>query len=130
MIGYLPEGAPTLLRLAALGTMAGFGLPMLFAPLRWARLLGWAIPDDTDLTIYFGRCLGAVLCAMAAVVVTTLDDPAVLVAMHRIVLACAALMVVIHVVGAVEGTQPPAETREIGLWVALLLLSLVCFPGL
>lgn len=129
MIGIYEESAPTLLRCAALGTVAGFGLPMLFAPLRWARLLGWTIPDDTDLAVYFGRCLGAVLCAAAGVLLMTLDHPAVLIAMHRFVLAAAALMVVIHVVGAIEGSQPPAETREIGLWVGLVVVSLLCFPG-
>jgi hypothetical protein len=36
-----------------------FGLPIFISPMRWARRIGWEIPDDTDLANYLGRSLGA-----------------------------------------------------------------------
>ena len=39
-------------------TTVVFAVPITFFPLRWARLMRWRIPAETQLTVYFGRCLG------------------------------------------------------------------------
>ena len=43
-----------------------FALPIFIAPLRWARLMGWTIPEHEHLAIYFGRCLGAFILVVEA----------------------------------------------------------------
>jgi uncharacterized membrane protein len=44
-------------------------------------------------------------------------------------LAFSALMVAVHVYGAVKGIQPMTETVETALWVLLVVLYLAFFPG-
>jgi hypothetical protein len=46
------------------GTVAGiagpvFAIPLLLDPYRWARRFGWRPEPETDVGLYFGRCLGA-----------------------------------------------------------------------
>jgi hypothetical protein len=36
-----------------------FALPLLLDPYRWARAFGWRAEPETDVGLYFGRCLGA-----------------------------------------------------------------------
>jgi len=55
MIGVYGMNARLFLLILASVTSLGFALPILLAPLRWARLVGWRIPEDTDFTVYFGR---------------------------------------------------------------------------
>ena len=41
----------------------------------WARAMQWNIPDDTDLAVYFGRCLGAFILIEAYTFVKYLKGP-------------------------------------------------------
>src|SRR5512145_1228364 len=88
---------------------APLALPLAVTPLRWAKALGWAIPDDVRLTRYFGRCLGIVLMALGGLGVWAAFHPEV----ERLALAVGAaamlLNAVVHVVGAVERAQPRFE---------------------
>jgi len=43
-------------------------------------------------------------------------------------LAFSALMVLVHVYGAVKGIQPITETLEIPFWVGAVLLFVLFFP--
>jgi hypothetical protein len=38
----------------------GYALPLFVVPLAWAKWFRWKLPAEPALTIYFGRCLGAV----------------------------------------------------------------------
>jgi hypothetical protein len=59
MIGVWTHHAQTFLLVLAALTPVLFSIPIAFAPLQWARLVGWRIPESRDLALYFGRCLGA-----------------------------------------------------------------------
>src|ERR1051326_3101395 len=59
MIGIWSAHAQAYLLVTMAITTITFALPIFLAPLRWARMLGWTIPAHTDLAVYFGRCLGA-----------------------------------------------------------------------
>lgn len=44
-----------------------YALPLLIAPLRWARVFRWNVERRDPLTLYFGRCVGAVAVAICVV---------------------------------------------------------------
>ncbi len=125
----MPAGKPRLKGMSAviyLKTMSilftlAIGLPLLIVPLSWARLMRWQIPADTDLTNYFGRCLGAVVTAIAFLVFVYADKGALHAFMLELLLGAFALMVAVHVWGFLKRAQPWTETAEIPLY---LLLSL------
>ena len=62
MIGMWSEYSQTYLLVFVVVTSTVFALPLFFKPLLWAKLMMWEIPEETDLTVYFGRCLGAFIC--------------------------------------------------------------------
>jgi hypothetical protein len=115
--------------LAASGVGLGaFGLPLLLSPLKWARRLRWQVPQDTDLTVYLGRSLGAVAVALSLGGLWAARDPW----RHRIVFqmaaAAAALLAGVHLRGAMEGKQPWTETAEIPFWAAMAIGAIACYP--
>ena len=116
-----------LLATSAVG-LGAFGLPLFLAPLKWAKRVRWQVPEDTDLTVYLGRSLGAVAVALSLSGLWAARDPW----RHRIVFkitaAMAALLAGVHVRGAIEGKQPWTETAEIPLWAATAIGAVVCYP--
>jgi hypothetical protein len=128
MIGVLGAHASTFLRVVAIGTIVLFGGPMVVAPMRWARVLGWTIPSHTDLAVYFGRCLGAVIGVLGLAALWAAAHPTLQSFFFLMLAGCAAAMVLVHVWGAVRRIQPPAETWEIGYWLGLLALTLAFWP--
>jgi hypothetical protein len=129
MIDSLEQFAPLYLQALGIGSFWLLGLPMLLAPLRWARALRWWIPDEPSLAVYFGRCLGAVICVLAIYALVAASTPAVLPFFFQIVLANVALMILIHAWGAIRRVQPMTETVETFAWLALLLVGLLVYPG-
>lgn len=117
-----------LLALVAL-VMIAFAVPLFVTPVRWGRVMRFAIPADTDLAVYFGRCLGAVALAIAAIATRAALTGAGLAVTFDLLVAVAGLMVVVHVWGAVRGIQPWTETVEIAFWLLLLVLTLAFHPG-
>ncbi len=101
-----------------------YAAPLLVAPLTWARWFKWRIPGETDLTVYFGRCLGAVAVAIVFAAFHAASAPAAeqLAVFNVIVLACG-LLTLIHVWGAITKTQPWTETVEIVLYAALTVVA-------
>jgi hypothetical protein len=131
MIGPWSEQASGFLVAVALFAFVTLGLPMLAVPLTWARWLRWPIPQATDgrnLAVYFGRCLGAVICVQAAVVLLAADDATLQPVLFAILIGQFALMIVVHVWGAVRRTQPLSETLETVAWAVLLVLALLFTP--
>jgi hypothetical protein len=112
----------------ATGTIILFGLPLLFWPLSWARVLRWPIPEQTYLTIYFGRCLGGVICVIAYFALRAGKDPEIQPFFFNMVLSSFALMIAIHIYGAIKRIQPLSETLEIFYWVSLFLVTLCFYP--
>ena len=90
-----------------------FALPLLIDPYRWARAFGWRPEPETDVGLYFGRCLGAVATAACVQAGRAAKDPV----RHRSFFDFAEvagwLLAGVHVRGLVEGRQPPIEHAEI-----------------
>jgi hypothetical protein len=106
------------LQAAAVLVTVVFALPITFAPMRWAKLFGWHIPDELALARYFARCLGVLILTMVGLALWASTHPelqtAVLAATGGVML----LLSLVHVVGWLERAQPPLETAEIFLYGA------------
>ena len=59
MLGYYAPYSREYLATLMIVTTLFFALPIFVAPIAWARLMRWRIPEHQHLAIYFGRCLGA-----------------------------------------------------------------------
>ena len=66
MLGLWSANAADFLLILTLATTLVFALPIFLVPLTWARLMAWQIPQQTDLAVYFGRCLGAFILILEA----------------------------------------------------------------
>lgn len=128
MIGLWSAYAPLFLVLLALTTLATLGLPMLVSPLGWGRWLGWWIPTESRLAVYFGRCLASVVCMLCWGAARAASHPQEAPLFFDLLTGSSALMIAVHVHGALRGTQPRAETYEIAAWVVLLVATLVFRP--
>src|SRR5262245_48025769 len=120
------QAASWFLRIASISVVIVFALPLLLAPMRWARAFGWKTPSEpheSALAVYLGRCLGALALALAIAALRASVAPRAHRAIFGLVFAASSLMVAVHVLGAVEGRQPRSETYEIGLYVALAAAS-------
>jgi len=100
------------------------GLPLVVAPLSWARRVGWRVPDDTDLAVYYARCLGAVVFAIGAVAAAVSSDPAAVRVMLDVTAAALAAMAVVHAWGWLRGVQPRFENLETIAYAALLAMTI------
>lgn len=128
MIGTWSAQAPTYLLWLCIVTTLVFALPITFAPLAWARLMRWRLPEHTDLAVYFGRCLGCFILILEAMMLRAALTGVALQPTFEFLSAVFALMLVVHIVGALQRIQPWTETAEIGMYGALLLVTLAFFP--
>lgn len=127
-IGMWSHLATNYLVILAIVTLVVFSILLFFKPLLWARLFLWSLPEETDLTVYFGRCLGAfALVTDAMFLHAALTGTGVVTMLQFFTLFCA-LMVIVHVWGAIARIQPITETLEIGLWAGLTMLTLMFMP--
>ncbi len=105
-----------------------FAIPLLLSPTRWAKRLRWRVPDDSDLVLYLGRSLGAVGVALTLGGIRAAFDPwrnRILFPMTTVV---AALLTLVHILGAVQRRQPWTETAEILLWGATTVGTVAFYP--
>lgn len=112
---------------AALTTAVG-ALPLFFDPVGWARVVGWHIPQNTDLVVYLGRGGACFILIFEALMLRAALTGAQLRHAYDILLAVLSSMVVLHVWGALLKAQPPMETIEIGLYSGTLALALLFYP--
>lgn len=129
MVGTWGSHAQAFLLVLMLVTSAAFALPIFLAPLAWARRLGWRVPEDTDLVIYFGRCLGAFILVVELLMLRAALTGTGLVFTFQVLIAVAVLMTVVHIWGAVQRIQPVSETLEIGMYAGLGILAVLFYPG-
>jgi hypothetical protein len=101
----------------------GYGLPLAFAPLAWARRFGWEVRAD-PLTVYLGRCLGCVILAVAVAAVRVAWEPAARAFLLELLAVAFGSMTAVHLVGWVRRTQPRLETLEIPGYLALTAVTL------
>src|SRR5262245_33838460 len=82
-----------------------YGLPLLIAPIAWARWFRWDIPEKTHLATYFGRCVGAVALSVIVVVLRRAGDPKGNSFMFELIALVGGLMTGVHVWGAIRRIQ-------------------------
>ena len=129
MIGIWSSSAQTVSLWFGIATLVIFAIPLFFTPLLWARMLLWRLPEDTDLAVYFGRCLGAFALVMDFMLIRAGLGGEALQPVFEIMIAFAALMVAVHAYGAIARIQPLTETLETVFWAAATALFLACFPS-
>lgn len=129
MIGAAGEHADIYLTIVGGLVVLAFGLPMALWPLRWAAVLRWRLPEETDLAVYFGRCLGSVASIIGVFSIVAANTPAVQPFWCAFLVAGGGVMVLVHLYGAWRGIQPITETIEIIFWAALVALTLLFMPG-
>ncbi|MDE0856063.1 MAG: hypothetical protein OSA97_16735 [Nevskia sp.] len=105
-----------------------FALPIFLVPLSWARWFGWRIPQERDLAIYFGRCLGAFILIVEALMLRAGLSGVGLLFTFQVLLGVALMMVIVHVWGALLRIQPVSETLEIGMYGGMFLLAVLFYP--
>lgn len=128
MLGLWSANAANFLLILTLATTLVFALPIFLVPLTWARLMAWQIPQQTDLAVYFGRCLGAFILILEALMLRAALTGEAMHTAFELLAATATMMIVVHVYGALKRIQPLSETLEIGFYVLLLLLTLMFWP--
>lgn len=129
MLGYYSDYTNTYLLVLMLVTTTAFVIPIFFTPMFWAKMLLWAIPDDTDLAVYFGRCLGSFALVLEVMILRALLTGSDISFVCDFLICVFVMMVVVHVYGAIKGIQPITETLEIGFWIGLVVAGLLFYPS-
>ena len=129
MLGLWSAHAADFLLILTLATTLVFALPIFLVPLTWARLMAWQIPQQTDLAVYFGRCLGAFILILEALMLRAALTGEAMHTAFELLAATATMMIVVHVYGALKRIQPLSEPLESGFYVLLLLLTLMFWPA-
>ena len=107
-----------------------FGLPLLLAPLAWARRFLWRLPDQQELTVYLGRCLGGVTVGLVMVSWRAAPRPAEHPLVFELIIIVCGLMTLVHLWGAIRRVQPWTENVEIALYAAVTLFAGWLYRGL
>ncbi len=128
MIGLWSAYAQTYLLVLSIATTLVFALPIFLVPLLWARLMQWQLPEHTDLAVYFGRCLGAFILIVEALMLRAALTGEALATTFEVLAAVAGFMVVVHIYGALRRIQPWTETLETGFYAGMLVLTLLFWP--
>jgi hypothetical protein len=128
MIGIWSASAQNFLLILGIATTIFFALPIFFTPMKWARLMLWRVPDDTDLAVYFGRCLGAFVIVIEFLIIRAGTNGTGIVVVFEAMMGVWLLMLVVHIWGWFKGIQPITETIEIAFWLLLVVLTLAFWP--
>jgi hypothetical protein len=100
-----------------------FALPLLLHPYGWARAFGWRREKETDVGLYFGRCLGAVATGITVEALRASRAPAEHRSFFRMLELAGWLLSAVHVRGLLERRQPPVEHAEIAGYAAFAMLA-------
>ncbi len=130
MIGMWGELSQDYLWVFMIATTVAFAVPIFFFPITWARLMQWEIPEETDLTVYFARCLGSFALVLEYLLYQAVTTGVGEVLVFQFLIGLCGFMVLLHIYGAIKRIQPITETLEIGLWVTLLFLSFAFYPNM
>src|ERR671933_1287718 len=111
----------------ATAVAAGFGpvfaLPLLLDPYRWARAFGWPPEPETDVGLYFGRCLGALATASCVQAARASRDPGGQRGYFEFAEVAGWLLAAVHLRGMLERRQPPIEHAEIAAYTAFAIAA-------
>jgi hypothetical protein len=100
-----------------------FALPLLLHPYGWARAFGWRRERQTDVGLYFGRCLGAVATGICVQALRASREPARHRSLFGLLELAGWLLSLVHVRGLLERRQPPIEHAEIAGYAGFALLA-------
>lgn len=128
MIGLWSAHAQTFLLVLATITTLALALPIFLFPLAWARLMQFSVPEDRNLAIYFGRCLGAFILVVEWIAFRAAFDPSMTVIAFQILIAVSGMMLAVHLYGWAKRIQPVTENLENIMWAALLVLAALFYP--
>lgn len=128
MIGIFSEHSGIFLRTVAVLTAVVFSIPISLAPLAWARAFRWTVDANSDLALYFGRCLGVVALMLSWAAWQAAAQPGLQPFYFNMLIGITTLMTLVHIVGAVQKVQPWTETAEIPFWCGLAVLGLLFHP--
>ncbi len=129
MVGIWHEYSQQYLVVWAVVVAIAFTGPLFLVPLQWARILRWNIPEDTDLAVYFGRCLGGLGLAICGLAFSAGVTGHGTIAVFHLLFGGFAFMTIAHIWGAIKRIQPLTETLEIGFWFGLILLNAAFYPA-
>ena len=129
MLGVYAQYSQHYITTLMIVTTLFFALPIFLAPIAWARMMGWTIPEHQHLAIYFGRCLGAFILVVEVTMLRSSTTGTSFSYAFDILFVVFSLMFVVHVYGALKRIQPLSETLEIGFYVGLLVLTLLFWPA-
>ena len=129
MIGLWNTHAQGYLLVLMAVTTVTFALPLFIAPLAWARLFHWRLPGETDLAVYFGRCLGAFVLIVDALMLRAGATGEGLGFTFQVLLAVATLMIIVHVWGALQRIQPITETLEVCMYAGIFILTILFYAS-
>lgn len=128
MVGLYGSHAQTFLWVLGIVTTTAFALPLFLVPLTWARLMLFKVPEETDLNVYFGRCLGAFILVIEMMIFRGAMDSAITPVTFQILFAVFGIMLVVHLYGWLRGIQPVTENLENIMWAVLLVLAALFYP--
>jgi hypothetical protein len=111
------------LRVMAVLFLPVFALPLLLHPYGWARRFGWREEPQTDIGLYFGRCLGAVATAIFVQALRASREPRRHRSLFSVLELGGWLLSLVHLRGLVERRQPPIEHAETVGYAAAALLA-------
>jgi len=103
-------------------------LPLLISPMRWARRIGWKIPEDTDLANYLGRSLGGLLLPVTILLYIGARDPWEYRVVFDLVILATIFAAGVHFYGFLKRSQPIIEHLEVFMYVALALVAWYFYP--
>jgi len=129
MIGIWQSYSDIYLYIVGVSMLAAFGIPLLIAPLRWARAFHWEVPQPDNLVVFLARSLGMLISLLAIFAFKAAGSPEAKPFFFDLLLWVLAGMFALHAYGAIKKTQPITETAEILLWIALFLITICFYPG-
>jgi hypothetical protein len=113
MIDAGARAASLFLWIVPAGFLVAIALPLLVAPLAWARAFRWRVQGvESDVTVYFGRCTGALALVVILECFRAAPAPRQSPIALELVAAVAVIMTLVHGYGALRRIQPWTEDVE------------------
>lgn len=129
MIGIWQSYSVIYLIAAGVVMLAAFGLPMVLAPMSWARVFRWKIPQQQELASFMARSVGVIMIILTIFAFKAVRNPTIRPFFFNLMLWIFGGMILLHAYGAIRKTQPATETIEILLWIVMSLVTLGFYPG-
>src|SRR5262245_20480837 len=112
-------GASIFMLVGASGLVILLGVPLLLFPVAWGRVLGWTIPEHTELVNYLGRSLGGVALSLAIMGYVAAHDPWQYRAIFDLIILIGIFLFGVHGYGWLKRNQPVSENVETFLYALL-----------